>query len=91
MKKFSIIAAALCLMLSLMGCGIDKTKDNAVNDKATDQTESNLTTDDNVTNNEENRLNVEDEAADRNVKMEEVESANVLVTNHNAYVAVVFA
>ena len=93
MKKLSIFAAALFLMLTLMGCGMNKTKDEAVvdkvEDKVTDQTESDMTTNDNVVNNEENRLEVADEAADHIVKMEEVESANVIVTNHNAYVAVV--
>lgn len=93
MKKFSIITAALFLSLSLMGCGMNKAKDNAVNDKVgdtvPDQTASDLPVKDNVTNKEENRLEVADEAADRIAKMKEVESANVIVTNHNAYVAVV--
>lgn len=93
MKKISIIAGALFLILSLMGCGMNKTKDNAavdkVEDKVTDQPETDVTTNDDVTNNEENRLEVADEAADHIVKMEEVESANVIVTNRNAYVAVV--
>lgn len=93
MKKISIIAGALFLILSLMGCGMNKAKDNAavdkVEDKVTDQPESDVTTNDDVVNKEENRLEVADEAADHIVKMEEVESANVIVTNHNAYVAVV--
>lgn len=76
-----------------MGCGMNKTKDNAagdkVEDKVTDQTESDMTTNDDVVNKEGNRLEVADEAADHIVKMEEVESANVIVTDHNAYVAVV--
>lgn len=93
MKKFSIIIATLFLMLSLMGCGMNKTKDDTVDDKVedkvTDQTESDVTTNDNVVNNEENSLEVADEAANHIVEMEEVESANVIVSNHNAYVAVV--
>lgn len=93
MKKISIIAGALFLILSLMGCGMNKTKDDAavdkVEDKVTDQPESDVTTNDDVTNDGENRLEVADEAADHIVKMEEVESANVIVTNRNAYVAVV--
>ena len=94
MKKISIIAGALFLILSLMGCGMNKTKDNAVvndkvEDKVIDKTETDMTTKDDVVNKEENRLEVADEAADHIVKMEEVESANVIVTNRNAYVAVV--
>ncbi|MEH7250963.1 YhcN/YlaJ family sporulation lipoprotein [Neobacillus niacini] len=44
----------------------------------------------NVTNvnNHNNRIAVADEAADKIVSMHEVEHANVLVTDHNAYVAV---
>ena len=93
MKKLSIITAALFLIVSLMGCGMNKTKDNAavdkVEDKVIDQTETDVTTKDDVGDKEERRLEVADEAADHIVKMEEVESANVIVTNHNAYVAVV--
>ncbi|WP_203246393.1 YhcN/YlaJ family sporulation lipoprotein [Sporosarcina beigongshangi] len=93
MKKLSIITAALILSLSLMGCGMNKSKDNAANnnveDKVTDQAETDMTTNDDVVNNEENRLEVADDAADRIAEMEEVESANVIVTDHNAYVAVV--
>ncbi|WP_318617190.1 YhcN/YlaJ family sporulation lipoprotein [Sporosarcina sp. YIM B06819] len=91
MKKFSIITASLFLILSLMGCGMNKTKEeiDKVEDKVTGQTGSDVKTNDDVVNKEEKRLEVADEAADRIVKMEEVESANVIVTNHNAYVAVV--
>ncbi|MEH7250057.1 YhcN/YlaJ family sporulation lipoprotein [Neobacillus niacini] len=44
----------------------------------------------NVTNvnNNNNQITVADEAADKIVSMGEVEQANVLVTDHNAYVAV---
>jgi len=43
---------------------------------------------DNVDNNQ-TRLKVADEAADRIAKLDEVDNANVIVTNRNAYVAVV--
>ncbi|RDZ05852.1 YhcN/YlaJ family sporulation lipoprotein [Priestia megaterium] len=43
---------------------------------------------DNVDNNQ-TRLKVADEAANRIAKLDEVDSANVIVTNRNAYVAVV--
>lgn len=93
MKKISIIAAAMFLIVSLMGCSMNKSKDNAAGDKVEDkvanQTESDVTTNNDVVNNEGNRLEVADETADHIVKMEEVESANVIVTDHNAYVAVI--
>ncbi|KRF53838.1 YhcN/YlaJ family sporulation lipoprotein [Priestia megaterium] len=43
---------------------------------------------DNVDNNQ-TRLKVADEAANRIAKLDEIDSANVIVTNRNAYVAVV--
>jgi len=44
---------------------------------------------DNDNDNNQTRLEVADEAADRIAKLDEVDSANVIVTNRNAYVAVV--
>jgi YhcN/YlaJ family sporulation lipoprotein len=43
----------------------------------------------NVDNNNQTRLEVADKAANRIVKLDEVDTANVIVTNRNAYVAVV--
>ena len=43
----------------------------------------------NVDNNNQTRLEVADKAADRIAKLDEVDNANVIVTNRNAYVAVV--
>ncbi|MDN4866023.1 YhcN/YlaJ family sporulation lipoprotein, partial [Priestia megaterium] len=43
----------------------------------------------NVNNNNQTQLEVADEAADRIAKLNEVDTANVIVTNRNAYVAVV--
>ncbi|MBT2258960.1 YhcN/YlaJ family sporulation lipoprotein [Priestia megaterium] len=43
----------------------------------------------NVDNNNQSRLEVADKAADRIAKLNEVDTANVIVTNRNAYVAVV--
>ncbi|MEH7313521.1 YhcN/YlaJ family sporulation lipoprotein [Priestia megaterium] len=43
----------------------------------------------NVGNNNQSRLEVADKAADRIAKLNEVDTANVIVTNRNAYVAVV--
>ncbi len=43
----------------------------------------------NVDNNNQSRLEIADKAADRIAKLNEVDTANVIVTNRNAYVAVV--
>ncbi|MDY0944013.1 YhcN/YlaJ family sporulation lipoprotein [Priestia megaterium] len=43
----------------------------------------------NVDNDNQTRLEVADKAADRIAKLDEVDTANVIVTNQNAYVAVV--
>ncbi|MFP7737445.1 YhcN/YlaJ family sporulation lipoprotein [Priestia aryabhattai] len=45
--------------------------------------------DDNNNDNNQTRLEVADKAADRIAKLDEVDTANVIVTNRNAYVAVV--
>ncbi|PEE43996.1 sporulation protein [Priestia megaterium] len=45
--------------------------------------------DDNNNDNNQTRLEVADKAADRIVKLDEVDTANVIVTNRNVYVAVV--
>ncbi|MDQ0213959.1 YhcN/YlaJ family sporulation lipoprotein [Oikeobacillus pervagus] len=45
--------------------------------------------DDNFRDNNSDRLDVADEAANRITKIKEVDRANVIVTNRNAYVAVV--
>jgi YhcN/YlaJ family sporulation lipoprotein len=43
----------------------------------------------NVDNNNQTQLEVADKAADRIAKLNEIDTANVIVTNRNAYVAVV--
>ncbi|MED2972423.1 MULTISPECIES: YhcN/YlaJ family sporulation lipoprotein [unclassified Fictibacillus] len=51
----------------------------------------NISTDENTgdNNNQDNRLDVADEAADQVVQLPEVRQANVIVTGNNAYVAAV--
>ncbi len=63
-------------------------KDEVVN-KVPEQTETDVNVKDNTVNKGENKLEVADEAAARIVKMKDVKSANVIVTNNDAYVAVV--
>jgi len=96
MTKMLRVLATLLVIFSLMGCGMKKNeevKDNAVGTETetdvNDTTTDDLTTDANVNNESNQKLAVADDVADKIVKMEEVESANVIVTDTNAYVAVV--
>ncbi|HJF33438.1 MAG TPA: YhcN/YlaJ family sporulation lipoprotein [Sporosarcina psychrophila] len=104
MTKMLRVFAAFLIILSLMGCGAKKdneAKNDAtntdtetnVNDGATDDStndaSNNSATDTNANNEGNHELTVADDVADKIVEMEEVESANVIVTDENAYVAVV--
>ena len=101
MTKMLRALGTLLVIFSLMGCGMNKTeevKDNAAGTETETETDVNdttandSTTDANVNNeSDENDGNPEvaDDVADKIVEMEEVESANVIVTDTNAYVAVV--
>lgn len=103
MKKLLMFAMAMIVVLSLMGCGFNKNKtenkDNAnppVEDKVNDQNavekDDNLDDDnmnDDLDHNGESRMDVAEDAADKVKELDEVESATVIVTDRNAYVAVV--
>ncbi|OLN23146.1 sporulation protein [Domibacillus antri] len=88
--RFTIIGLTL---FALAGCNTNR--DEAINND--DQTpaenvnyepDNNQDRDANETDSE-SRLDVADDAADRIVQLDEVETANVIVTDDNAYVAVV--
>jgi len=92
------VLATLLVIFSLMGCGMKKTDEvnnNAVETETetkidvNDSTNNDSPTDANVDNNNNQKVEVADDIADKIVEMEEVESANVIVTDTNAYVAVV--
>ena len=100
MTKMLRVLATLLVIFSLMGCGTKKNeevKDNAVgtetetdvNDTTTNGTTNDSATDTNPNSEGNQELTVADDVADKIVEMEEVESANVIVTDTNAYVAVV--
>jgi spore cortex protein len=93
MKKVSLFLTVMLLSLSLMGCNFNKDKNNnATNDAATDNADTNVDqgTNDNANNNNgETKLEVAQDAADRITELEGVESATVIVTDQNAYAAVV--
>ena len=91
MKKVSLFLSAMLLSLSLMGCNTNKdNNDNAATDNTdnADQGTNNENTN-NDNNNGDAMLEVSQEAADSIAKLDGVESAYVLVTDENAYAAVV--
>ncbi|MBK3494721.1 YhcN/YlaJ family sporulation lipoprotein [Viridibacillus sp. YIM B01967] len=98
MSKLLQISLAALLISSLAGCGANKKVDETVkNDTETNVTENRANestnntetpTEKTPTTNHENKIELADDVADKITEMEEVESANVLVTNKNAYVAI---
>lgn len=96
MTKTLRIVATLLIIFSLMGCGMKKNNEAENNAADTntepvveDNTATDTTTDANLATESNHELAVADDVADEIVEMEEVESANVIVTDENAYVAVV--
>jgi spore cortex protein len=93
MKKVSLFLTVMLLSLSLMGCNFNKDKNNnATNNATTDNADTNVDqgTNDNANNNNgDTNLEVAQDAADRITELEGVESATVIVTDQNAYAAVV--
>ncbi|MDZ5610235.1 YhcN/YlaJ family sporulation lipoprotein [Bacillus pseudomycoides] len=99
MKKIKVFSILSMAIISLFGCAGNQ------NDKALNNRDNNnvrnvryegnnadvrrVRNDTNGINNNQTRLEVADKAADRIIELEEVERANVIVTNRNAYVAVV--
>lgn len=93
MQSINKLAMICLLLFALVGCSMNK-------QNATDTTTNNATSTENATDlNEQNanqgerndmdtQIDLADDAADRLVALDEVESANVLVTNQNAYVGV---
>ncbi|WP_313894012.1 YhcN/YlaJ family sporulation lipoprotein [Psychrobacillus sp.] len=89
MKKIVQISLALLLIGSLMGCGMNKKDEKVVeNNETVDETTTEpIVKDDEVTTDQ--KVELADDVSDKIVGLEEVESANVFVTDNNAYVAVV--
>lgn len=89
MKKLWILLSALLLCLALSGCGTQE--EETTNDTAT-ETEPDETLNNEMENEDEmDEANLEraDEAEKKVTELEEVESATVIITNNNAYVAAV--
>lgn len=91
-----MLLTALMLSFTLMGCATNENEE-ATNDAATDvnteentdKTETTEGTENTEENNgEQSQLEKADDIAERITEMEEVDTATVIVTDNNAYVAV---
>ena len=96
MNKIVQISMGLLLVTSLVACGNSDKNDNA-NDNNENNTTTQETTDTNTdqatendaNQNEDHKFELADDVAEKITEMDEVESANVIVTDNNAYVGVV--
>ncbi|MET1031424.1 YhcN/YlaJ family sporulation lipoprotein [Domibacillus tundrae] len=96
MKKISILAAASLAIFSLMGCNNNQdeeatNKDNNNRAENVVHEENNDTNDTDLDNNDQTRFEAAEEAADRVAELDEIDSANVIVADQTAYVAVVMS
>ncbi len=104
MKKMMLICFALLLSISMAACGNkNKTDDNNVNGTKPDvnDTTNDVNNDDQVNDDvrddnaagdnadNDTKMAVAEEAADRVADLEEIDNATVIVTDHTAYAAVV--
>lgn len=89
MKKLWMVATIFLISFTLMGCGTREATNDTVNDNTVnDTTNENVETEGNM-GDDESQLELADEAADKVVELDEVDSATVIITNNNAYVAAV--
>jgi YhcN/YlaJ family sporulation lipoprotein len=84
MKKIWMLLSAMLLSIALMGCGNREESNTATNTENNGEVEENTDT----AKDEEN-LELADEASDKINELEEVENSTVMITENNAYVAVV--
>ena len=90
MKKITLFLTAMFMSLSLMACNANN--QNANDDKATNNntdTNEDQGMEENANNDGDRKLEVAQDAADRIMELDGVESANVIITDQNAYAAVV--
>ncbi|MBV7508714.1 YhcN/YlaJ family sporulation lipoprotein [Bacillus sp. sid0103] len=89
MKKSLILMAILIFSLDLTGCARNNVNKNDVVYRDQNVTKNNITND-RINNTYDNRskMNVADDAAKKVADLPEVDTANVIVTENNAYVAV---
>lgn len=101
MKKLLMFTTALLISLSLMGCNSNKdkgvteedvnkgTETDLVEENNTDKVNEGTETNTDKNGGNETKLEVAEDAASRVVELDEVDSATVIVTDNNAYAAVV--
>jgi YhcN/YlaJ family sporulation lipoprotein len=88
MKLFKRISILLLVISLITACGVDSAADNDENnDNNRGAKVQNV--DDNNDNNDKSRMQIADKAQDKIENLKEVRHANIIVTNRNAYVAVV--
>ncbi|WP_017380697.1 YhcN/YlaJ family sporulation lipoprotein [Paenisporosarcina sp. TG-14] len=89
MKKLWMVATIFLISFTLMGCGTREATNDTVNDNTVNETTNdNVETESNM-GGDESLLELADEAADKVVELDEVDSATVIITNNNAYVGAV--
>lgn len=101
MKKLLMFTTALLISLSLMGCNSNKDKEvteedvnkgaetDLVEENNTDKLDEETETNTDMNGGNETRLEIAEDAATQVVELDEVDSATVIVTDNNAYAAVV--
>ncbi|HSO58802.1 MAG TPA: YhcN/YlaJ family sporulation lipoprotein [Paenisporosarcina sp.] len=85
MKKIWTLLSAILLCITLMGCGNREDNDTATNTENNGEVDKNNAD----TANDEESLELADEASGKIDELEEVDSSTVIITENNAYVAVV--
>lgn len=95
-KKVKYLVIAFLPIPLLFGCAANQKNeafDNRDNNKIRNvqyrQNDVDINKNNDFNRNNETRMEIADEAADRITKLDEVKTANVIVTNRNAYAAVV--
>lgn len=85
MKRIWMLLSAALLFIALTGCGNREENDTATNTENNGEVDQK---DDTEANDKEN-LELADDASDKIDELEEVDSSTVIITENNAYVAVV--
>jgi YhcN/YlaJ family sporulation lipoprotein len=85
MRKIWMLLASMLLCIALMGCGNREDSKTATNTDNNGEVEENNTD----TAKDDENLELADEASDKINELEEVDNSTVLITDNNAYVAVV--
>lgn len=93
MKKILMFPTALLISLALMGCNTNKEETNngdknGTGDNAVEENNGDVA-DEGTDTNTDGNLEIAEEAANQVAELDEVESATVIVTDRNAYAAVV--